>query len=76
MPKVAVSVPEKSVKHINERQDTGKIDAAQVKKQSAVQNRSNGKVGRRGQEAKSADEILLTRSLNKELGLDDPGEEN
>lgn len=76
VPKVAVSVPEKSVKHINERQDTGKIDAAQVKKQSAVQNRSNGKVGRREQEAKSADEILLTRSLNKELGLDDPGEEN
>ena len=47
-----------------------------MKKQSAVQNGSNGKVGRREQEAKSADEILLTRSLNKELGLDDPGEEN
>ena len=76
VPKVAVSAPEKSVKHINERQDTGKIDVAQLKKQSAVQNRSNGKVGRREQEAKSADEILLTRSLNKELGLDDPGEEN
>ena len=38
VPKVAVSVPEKSVKHINERQDTGKIDVAQVK--SRVQYRT------------------------------------
>ncbi len=76
VPKVAVSAPEKSVKHINERQNTGRIDTEQVKKQGGMSNRQNGKAGRREQEAKSADEILLTRSLNKELGLDVAEDDN
>lgn len=68
VPKIGVTVPQKSVKHINERQNTGNI--------------SSNNRGNNGSQAstyygtgyperqKSAEEILLERSLNKELGLD------
>lgn len=75
VPKVAVSAPEKSVKHITEKQETGKMSTEQGKRPSGS-SRSGGKAGKRESDAKSADEILLTRSLTKELGLDASEEEN
>lgn len=66
VPKIGVTVPQKSVKHINERQDTGNI--------GSKNNRNNVSSGAGYQDRqKSADEILLERSLNRELGLDGKG---
>ena len=95
VPKIIVSAPEVSVKHINERQEqpdeqsvrsvagnnqeTMVIDASSVnksmperpvqrKKRPAPKQRSNDVNIDHG---KITDEILLTRSLTKELGLDE-----
>lgn len=61
VPKVGVTIPEKSVKHINERQENegdfsgkGRPARKQIKQDSPER----------------TEELLLTRSLNKELGLD------
>ena len=74
VPKVGVPVPEKKVKHITERQDS----------EEEIPNGTEQEK-RRGQPAKNdeskstadrtTDEILLTRSLSKELGLDRKTEE-
>lgn len=62
VPKVGVTIPEKSVKHINERQNSEQGEGIARKR------RNNG----RRQEQNSmehTEDLLLTRSLNKELGL-------
>lgn len=83
VPKIGVSVPEKKVKHITEHQsqETTVIDE---KTQGLLASRaaSQGK-NSSGSQAEPAvddidrntDEILLTRSLSRELGLDQKGEE-
>jgi len=81
VPKVGVAVPEKSVKHITEHQgqETVVIDSQEVQDRAAnggrgmkrrpLRRRAEEKMGE--ESAKSTDEILLTRSLSKELGLDE-----
>lgn len=70
VPKIGVTVPEKSVKHINERQGASRGE----ERSGLSDSRHQGGLPR-GQldHAKSAEDILLTRSLNKELGLDKKG---
>lgn len=83
-PKIGVSVPEKTVKHITEHQpqETVVIDE---KAQNVLAARGSGQrkdtagnPGRRTNDdiEKNTDEILLTRSLSRELGLDQKGEES
>lgn len=108
VPKLGVVVPEMSVKHINERQEsvdsqeTVLIDSAEIEKamggkipeaqktpgvrKAAEGNRSSNQqktpenrnsVEKRNQDrqpvrTQGPDDILLTRSLNRELGLDQP----
>lgn len=69
VPKIGVTAPQKSVKHINERQNTGNISDGKGWGSNGIQNSSSYGTGFLG-DSKSADEILLQRSLNKELGLD------
>lgn len=62
VPKVGVTIPEKSVKHINERQkeeEEKQENQKPVVKESEVLTMEN------------TEKILLTESLNKELGLDE-----
>lgn len=61
VPKVGVTIPEKSVKHINERQESEEMP---LKRRTAF------KRNREEELAERTEELLLTRSLNKELGLD------
>ena len=63
VPKVGVTIPEKSVKQINARQDEADVSQKNVKKQDNVMPETHT--------IESTEEILLTRSLNKELGLDE-----
>lgn len=81
VPKIVVSAPDKRVKHINERndgQETIVIDSFEVKPPAREENsprtsRPGDRRNRTGSSvdhAKVTDEILLTRSLTKELGLD------
>ncbi len=72
VPKIGVTVPQKSVKHINERQNTGSIDSNNSQDNHGIQSSSSYGTGYL-ERPKSADEILLERSLNKELGLDGKG---
>lgn len=69
VPKIGVTAPQKSVKHINERQNTGVINDGKGWG-GGIQNSSGYGTGMLG-DSKSADQILLQRSLNKELGLDE-----
>ncbi len=69
VPKIGVTAPQKSVKHINERQNTGNISDGKGWGSKSIQSSSSYGTGLLGN-AGSADEILLQRSLNKELGLD------
>ncbi len=69
VPKIGVTVPQKSVKHINERQNTGSIGGKNNRGDNGGQTSSSYGTGY-PERPKSADEILLERSLNKELGLD------
>lgn len=90
VPKILVSAPEVSVKHINERmeqfiedddsgQETMVINSQAVKKSIQEKPRSRRKRPvakpknevRKVDHAKMTDEILLTRSLTRELGLDE-----
>lgn len=69
VPKIGVSVPQKSVKHINERQNTGNVSSKKSRGGQTSASYGTGYLERQ----KSADEILLERSLNKELGLNVKG---
>lgn len=89
VPKIVVSAPEMSVKHINERQEQNEkletedgqetvlIHTSNVQKAAGGQPRPQKKrpVPKQGERpkkidhARAADEILLTRSLTKELGI-------
>ena len=69
VPKIGVTAPQKSVKHINEWQNTGVIIDGKGWG-GGIQNSSGYGTGMLG-DSKSADQILLQRSLNKELGLDE-----
>lgn len=89
VPKIVVSAPEMSVKHINERQEQNEkqetedgqetmlIDTSNVQRAAGEQpcpqkRRPVPKQGERAKKidhARDADEILLTRSLTKELGI-------
>lgn len=69
VPKIGVTVPQKSVKHINERQNTGNIGSKNIRGNNGSQASASYGTGY-PERQKSADEILLERSLNKELGLD------
>lgn len=78
VPKLAVSAPEKQVKHITERPGTERIDVKEVKKaagDSPKKNQAEISEKERMEKNQNADDILLTRSLSKELGLDEPGKE-
>lgn len=72
VPKIGVTVPQKSVKHINERQNTGNIGSKKNWVDNSTQTPPAYGTGYLDR-SKSADEILLERSLNKELGLDGKG---
>lgn len=63
VPKVGITIPEKSVKHINERQDG--------EKEKTLQKNRDIEQTQAFVSAEDTEELLLTRSLNKELGLDD-----
>ena len=85
IPKVSVATPEKTVKRINERQETEIIDTETVRKKadSQAQNRrvnvkKSGKkpAPKKGPAAKrhdmkEVDKMLLTQSLRKDLNLKD-----
>ena len=72
VPKIGVTVPQKSVKHINERQNTGNEGGKKNWVDNNTQTPPSYGTGYLDR-PKSADEILLERSLNKELGLDGKG---
>ena len=77
VPKLSVARPEKTVKRINERQETEIIDTESVRKNSGARGiRKDGKrpVPRKGQSVKKhdmreVDKMLLTQSLRKDLDL-------
>ena len=58
MPKISVSTPEKTVKRINERQETEIIDAEEVRKKA-----------RKRRDMKDVDKMLLTQSMEKDFGM-------
>lgn len=64
VPKVAVTIPEKSVKRINERQENG--EAAEKEAVKPAEEKQPEPIS-----VAHTEELLLTRSLNKELGLDE-----
>lgn len=65
VPKIGVSVPDKKVKHITERQTDGANETGEQAQQPGA--------GFTGPESeRNTEEILLTRSLSRELGLDQP----
>lgn len=64
VPKVGVTVPEKHVKHINERQENEEEETPFRRRQGTGQKREDTS-------AERTEDLLLTRSLNKELGLDE-----
>lgn len=63
VPKVGVTIPEKSVKHITERQDGGKEKKPRRSRETEPKQVYVS--------AEDTEELLLTRSLNKELGLEE-----
>ena len=88
VPKIVVSAPEMSVKHINERQDQSEwqelqdsqetvlIDTSNVQRAAGEPHSQRKRPALKQEEhakkidhARAADEILLTRSLTKELGI-------
>lgn len=88
VPKIVVSAPEMSVKHINERQDQSEWQELQDSQETVLIDTSNvqraagephaqrkrpapkqGEHAKKIDHARAADEILLTRSLTKELGI-------
>ena len=79
VPKVGVSVPEKKVKHITERQPESMEGVTEQE-----QNFSAGRMQQPGDAAgytgtaseRNTEEILLTRSLSRELGLDQTHQNN
>ena len=72
VPKIGVTAPQKSVKHINERQNTGNVGNKKNWVDNSTQTPASAGTGYLDR-PKSADEILLERSLSKELGLDGKG---
>lgn len=64
VPKIGVTVPEKSVKHINERQGSEEEEMFSRKRQGMGRKREIDSV-------EHTEDLLLTRSLNKELGLNE-----
>ncbi|MDD3404159.1 MAG: hypothetical protein PHQ72_12515 [Hespellia sp.] len=70
VPKLALSAPKKQVTKINEHKDTAIIDTEDIKKvasKQAVPTPKRKQTASSNWQRQSADEILLTRSLNKEL---------
>lgn len=61
VPKISVAAPEKTVKRINERQETEIIDAEEVRRQAKK---------RRHMKDQDVDNMLLTRSLKEEFKKD------
>lgn len=84
IPKIGVSAPEKTVKHITERHSQDEMaEKSDENGNVSLQDNTNKKVTKNESASEadfssdeiSTDEILLTRSLSKELGLDqDEGE--
>ena len=75
VPKIGVPVPEKTVKHITGQQtEEGKVPEQNESGESGRENdtgRAQAKSEKSGGlKDRTTDEILLTRSLSKELGLD------
>lgn len=58
VPKISVSTPEKTVKRINERQETEIIDTEEVRKKA-----------RKRRDMKDVDKMLLTQSMEKDFGM-------
>ena len=79
VPKISVARPEKTVKRINEKQETEIIDTDSVRKKSKTASGGVGKNGKRpvpkkGQSVKKhdmreVDKMLLTQSLRKDLNI-------
>lgn len=83
VPKISVATPEKTVKRINERQETEIIDAAEVRKRNRKQARKSEKraslekgvvpkkgPGAKKHDMKEVDKMLLTQSLKKDLDME------
>ncbi|WP_346663380.1 hypothetical protein [uncultured Merdimonas sp.] len=58
VPKISIATPEKTVKKINERQETEIIDAEEVRRKA-----------RKRKDVKDVDKVLLTQSLKDDLGM-------
>lgn len=76
VPKLSVASPEKTVKRINERQETEIMNTEAVRKKSGTGVGKNGKrpMPKKGQSVKKhdmreVDKMLLTQSLKKDLNL-------
>lgn len=75
VPKIGVPVPEKKVKHITGQQIKGREEAENDENRENGRGASSGRIAGKNEKTaglkdRTTDEILLTRSLSKELGLD------
>ena len=70
VPKVAISNPEKMVKHINERQGTEIIDTEEVRKKAAEsRNERREEKNKKFKNEQAIDQQLFEESLKKDLTL-------
>lgn len=72
VPKIGVPVPEKKVKHITEHQtqETASAESGAQAQQNGEEKEEQARNAADLEAGRTADEILLTRSLSRELGLD------
>ena len=73
IPKIGVSVPDKKVKHITERQPGRQEEMPGVREGTPArkgQQSAEGMGYSKAESERNTEEILLTRSLSRELGLD------
>ena len=73
IPKIGVSVPDKKVKHITERQPGRQEEMPGVREGTPArkgQQSAEGMGYSQAESERNTEEILLTRSLSRELGLD------
>ena len=72
VPKLAVTVPKKNVKHITEHQNTEWDDYGAAREMDNTAHRNKGELSfdeKHMGKNQNAEDMLLTRTLNKELGL-------
>lgn len=77
VPKIGVSVPDKRIKHITERQPDGNGELQEQKREgSPADIPQPGRDSGNAASERNTEEILLTRSLSRELGLDQTQNDN